>query len=67
MKMLKEWKWLEPEEAALWLGLTTGLGLAMHEIFFVIALVIVLVEGAQWLLAHPHRWLDHLHEGHRHA
>jgi hypothetical protein len=61
MKKVNRWLKLEPADVVLLLGLTTGLGLAVHEVFFLLALVIVLVVVGQWTVKKAHEYLCDLH------
>lgn len=58
---------IEPETVALLLGLTIGLGLAVHQVFFVLALIVVLVAIGEWMFEKTQQCLRDLHLRPRHA
>lgn len=48
MKTIQKLPIMEARTVVVLVALTIGLGIAVHEIFFVIALGIVLVEAVEW-------------------
>ena len=48
MKTIQKLPMMEARTVALLVGLTVGLGIAVHEFFFVVALGIVLVVAGEW-------------------
>ena len=48
MKKRNRWLKMEPRTTALLLGFGIGLGLAVHESFFVVPLVVVLILVTEW-------------------
>jgi uncharacterized membrane protein len=66
MKRIRELPKLETRTVALLTGLTIGLGIAVHDIFFVVAALIALVRpmesAVRWIHEHvTHRTLEHRH------
>jgi hypothetical protein len=66
MKPMKELPKLETRTVALLTGLTIGLGIAVHDIFFVVAALIALVRpmesAVRWIHEEvTHRTLEHRH------
>jgi hypothetical protein len=66
MNRMKDLPKLETRTVALLTGLTIGLGIAVHDIFFVVAALIALaapIESAvRWIHEHvTHRTLEHRH------
>jgi hypothetical protein len=66
MKKITRWLKNAPEDAALLLGFTIGLGLAVHEIFFMPALLMVLIVVGEWTLEKAHECLPDLRLRPRH-
>jgi hypothetical protein len=58
---------MEPEDVVVVLAFTIGFGLAVHEIFFVLALIVVLVVVGEWTLAKAQEFLHDLHLRPRHT
>lgn len=56
MKKLQE---MEPRTVALLIALTIGLGIALHEVFFLVALAIAFVAGVRVICEHAK--LTHRH------
>lgn len=57
MEKLIRWRKIESVDVALVLGFAIGLGLAAHEIFFVLALIVVLIVAGQWTAEKAHEYL----------
>jgi hypothetical protein len=61
MKTINRWLKMAPEDVAVLLGFTIGLGLTVHQIFFVPALLVVLIVVGEWTLEKTHECLRDLH------
>ncbi len=57
---------IEPATVAVVLAFTIGLGLAVHEAFFLVPLVIVLIVVGEWTARKTHEYLGHFHLRSRH-
>jgi len=58
---MKRINWMNPETTAVVIGFSVGLGLAVHHIFFVPALLVVLVVAVEWTLEKMHECVHDLH------
>jgi len=54
--MKKKFPMMEARTAALLVGFAIGLGIAVHEFFFVVALGIVLVVAVEWTAQRIHEY-----------
>jgi hypothetical protein len=50
-----------PEAVAVVLGLAVGLGLALHEVFFLLPLVFLLGLECEWTAEKAHEFFRHFH------
>ena len=68
MKEMRVKPFLEARTVALLIGLTIGLGIALHQAFFFVALVIALGAGIEWAVeaTADHQHVRHLKLIHRH-
>lgn len=64
-KMKRDLK-IKPATVAVVLAFTIGLGLAVHEAFFLVPLVIVLIVAGEWTARKTHECLGHFHPRSRH-
>src|SRR6516162_1332651 len=67
MKDMRVKSFLEARTVALLIGLTIGLGIALHEAFFFVALLIALGAAIEWVVEAPaeHQHVRHLKLTHR--
>lgn len=61
MKKRNRWLNIEPRTTALLLGFGIGLGLAVHEVFFVVPLVVVLILVTEWTVENAHEFVRGFH------
>jgi hypothetical protein len=66
MKKVNRWAKMESEEITVMLGFAIGMGLAVHEIFFVLALLVVAIAVGQWTFERAHERLHDLYLQPRH-
>lgn len=59
---MKKFEFLDAPTIVLLLGLTVGLGIVVHDVFFIVALVIAMVALSQHVAEHFH----HARLTHRH-
>jgi hypothetical protein len=60
-------KIMEPRTMALLVALAIGLGIALHEFFFVVALCIVLIVAVEWTARTACEYLHDLRSAQRHS
>jgi hypothetical protein len=65
MKTIQKFPMMEARTVALLVGLAIGLGIAVHELFFVAALGIVLVAALEWTAQRIHEYLHDFRLFHR--
>jgi hypothetical protein len=65
MKTIQKLPMMEARTVALLIGLAIGLGIAVHEFFFVVALGIVLVVVVEWTAQRVHEYLHDFRLFHR--
>ncbi len=65
MKTIQKLPMMEGRTVALLAGLTVGLGIAVHEFFFVVALGIVLVVALEWTAQRIYEYLHDFRLFHR--
>jgi hypothetical protein len=68
MKEIRVKPFLEARTVAVLIGLAIGLGIALHEAFFFVALLIALSAGIEWAVetTAEHQHVRHLKLTHRH-
>lgn len=64
MKEIRVRPFLEARTVAVLIGLAIGLGIALHEAFFFVALLIALGAAIEWAAEHQH--VRHLRLANRH-
>lgn len=69
MTTMKRWLKTKPEALAVVLGFAVGLGLALHEVFFLLPLVLLLGLACEWTAEKAHEFfrLFHPRLQHRHT
>jgi hypothetical protein len=64
---MKMFEWLDEPTTTLLLGLAVGLGIAVHPVFFLVALVIAIVAVGRHVFHMMAESAHHLKMTHRHA
>ncbi|HKP45982.1 MAG TPA: hypothetical protein VJT50_05230 [Pyrinomonadaceae bacterium] len=61
MKKMNRWLKMGSVTIALVLGFAIGLGLAVHELFLLVLLIMLLVLVGEWTARKAHEYLRHFH------
>jgi len=64
---MKETPLMQPRTVVVLTGLAIGLGIALHPVFFLVALAIVLGEAGEWALGKIGEHVWHSKLTHRHS